>query len=249
VAPCKVFNMRIRFEETTRHPGAPGRAAGKGGWLAIALVLLTWSAGSAMAARIACVGDSITWGWALTNRAQQSYPAILQGLVGPQHIVKNFGTNGCTVLKEGDKPYWKAADFTASTEFKPDLVVIMLGSNDARPKTWRHVSDFLTNYVSLVEHYRALGARVYVATPPPVYAKGRYGIPPAVVNGEVVPLVREVAVTANAPLIDIYTALSGKPECFPDNVHPNLEGVKLIAQTVAAALTKGGLVSPSMPEK
>jgi hypothetical protein len=46
----------------------------------------------------------------------------------------------------------------------------------------------------------------------------------------------------NAPLIDIYNALSGYASYFPDNVHPNADGDVLIAQTIATALV------PSIPQ-
>lgn len=48
-------------------------------------------------------GDSITWGWGLSDRSHQSYPAVLQTLLGSEYTVKNYGTSGCTMLKQGDK--------------------------------------------------------------------------------------------------------------------------------------------------
>jgi acyl-CoA thioesterase-1 len=205
---------------------------------ALAIALL-W-AGPAVAAKIACVGDSITYGYGLSNPGQQSYPAVLQGLVGAQHTVQNFGSSGCTMLKKGDKPYWNDPAYNASDAFKPDVVVIMLGTNDAKPQNWTYQADFSGDYAAMISHYRAAGATVYVAAPPPVYATGAYSIDPSVLNTQVVPLVRQIATTAGAPLIDVYQALSGKASDFPDNVHPNTDGAQLIAQTVAAALQAGG---------
>ena len=193
-----------------------------------------------MAAKIACVGDSITYGYGLTNRTQQSWPAVLQTLVGSKHTVQNFGSSGCTLLKKGDQPYWNDANFSASDAFKPDVVVVMLGTNDAKPQNWSHKADFAGDYNSMIDHYRALGALVYVAAPPPVYPPGAYDINPDVLSGQVVPLVGQVAAGANAPLIDVFQALSGKASDFPDTVHPNVDGSQLIAQTVAAALQVGG---------
>jgi acyl-CoA thioesterase I len=208
--------------------------------LAVFALITAWS-GTAVAARIACVGDSITFGWELSDRDHQSYPAVLQTLLGTQHSVKNFGTSGRTVLRKTNLPYWKDGNFRASGEFEPDVVVVMLGSNDAKPSYWpAHKAEFTADYTAMIEHYRALGALVYVATPPPVFRGGRFGITTAVVNGEIVPLVRQVAASAKAPLIDVFAALSGKDGCFPDTVHPNADGAKLIAQTVAAALQQGG---------
>jgi acyl-CoA thioesterase-1 len=208
--------------------------------LAALAAVWTWAA-PATAAKIACVGDSITYGYGLATPSQQSYPAVLQGLVGASHTVQNFGSSGCTMLKKGDKPYWNDPAYGASDAFKPDIVVIMLGTNDAKPQNWTYKADFAGDYASMISHYRAAGATVYVAAPPPVYASGGYSIDPNVFNTEVEPQIRQIATTASAPLIDVYQALSGKASDFPDNVHPNAEGAQLIAQAVAAALQAGGL--------
>ena len=41
----------------------------------------------------------------------------------------------------------------------------------------------------------------------------------------------------NVGIIDLNTVLADKKELFPDTVHPNVAGAKLIAQTVYQALT------------
>ena len=41
----------------------------------------------------------------------------------------------------------------------------MLGTNDAKPQNWSHKADFAGDYNSMLDHYRALGALVYVALP------------------------------------------------------------------------------------
>jgi acyl-CoA thioesterase I len=203
------------------------------------VVVVSW-AKPADAAKIACVGDSITYGYNLSNPSQQSWPAVLQTMLGSGHTVQNFGSSGCTLLKLGDKPYWNDPAFSASDAFKPDVVVVMLGTNDAKPQNWSHKADFVGDYTSLIGHYRTPGALVYVVLPPPVYAPGAFSIDPNVLSGEVVPLIRQIAANANVPLIDVFQALSGLPSDFPDTVHPNVDGSKLIAQTVAAALQEGG---------
>lgn len=195
----------------------------------------------AAAAKIACVGDSITFGYNLSDPSTQSYPAVLGVALGKGDTVQNFGVSGATLLKSGDKPYWDQASFDASTSFAPDVVIIMLGTNDAKPQNWSKKAQFSADYADLISHYRSLGALVYVAAPPPVYPPGAYDIPPDVVANEVVPLVEALAVQANAPLIDVFTALSDKAQDFPDTVHPNAAGAALIADTVRASLDMYGL--------
>jgi acyl-CoA thioesterase I len=196
---------------------------------------------SASGAKVACVGDSITFGYGLGNPSAESYPAVLAARLGAAHTVQNFGVNGATLLKNGDSPYWDQANYTASGAFDPDVVVIMLGTNDAKPQNWSREAEFSPDYAELIAHYRSLGALVYVATPPPVYGAGAFDIQPAVVANEVVPLVRTIATDAGAPLVDVFTALSDEAQLFPDTVHPNAAGAELIAEAVFAALDEGGL--------
>ena len=62
--------------------------------------------------RVACVGDSITYGAGIKNRERDNYPTVLGRLLGKKFQVRNFGVNGATLLKNGDKPYWKQKAFT-----------------------------------------------------------------------------------------------------------------------------------------
>jgi lysophospholipase L1-like esterase len=160
--------------------------------------------------------------------------------LGSAHTVQNFGVSGATLLKNGDKPYWNEASYGASGSFAPDVVVIMLGTNDAKPQNWSRESEFSPDYLELIQHYRSLGALVYVATPPPVYPPGAFDISPDVVANEVVPAVRAIASDAGAPLVDVFSALGGQSENFPDTVHPNAAGAAVIADTVRAALAESG---------
>ncbi len=184
--------------------------------------------------KVACVGDSITFGSHVTDRDNNSYPAVLQKLLGEKYQVANFGVSGATLLRKGDKPYWTQAAFEQSNDFAPDIVVIMLGTNDSKPKNWAYKTDFANDYRDLIVHYATLQShpRVYVMLPPPVYEKGRYEISPTNVEDEVTPLVKEVG----GDTVDVRGALSNHPELFDDTVHPNNAGAAVIAQTVFEAI-------------
>jgi sialate O-acetylesterase len=43
------------------------------------------------AVRIACVGNSVTYGYGIANRERDSYPAQLQRMLGEGYEVRNFG--------------------------------------------------------------------------------------------------------------------------------------------------------------
>lgn len=188
--------------------------------------------------RVACVGDSITFGAGVEQRDVNNYPKVLGGLLGGKYETRNFGRSGATLLKQGDLPYWKTKEFEGATAYQPDIVVIKLGTNDSKPQNWdKHKAEFGADARALVAHFQALPSKpkVFVCLPVPVY-ETKWGINEPVVKGEVIPVLQQAAKELKLPTIDLYVALSGKPEMFPDKIHPNAAGAKVIAETVAKAL-------------
>ncbi len=187
--------------------------------------------------KIACIGDSITFGATIKDRGKSSYPAQLQRMLGDKYDVRNFGRNGATLLKKGDLPYWTTPQFRDATAFKADIVVIKLGTNDSKPQNWKHKKDFASDLRALVEHFGRMDPKpkVFLCKPVPVY-EARWGINEPVVKGEVIPLVEQVAVALKLPVIDLYSALSEKPAMFPDLIHPNAAGASVMAKTILMAL-------------
>ncbi len=200
--------------------------------------------------RVACVGDSITYGTGLTNRNEQSYPAWLGRWMGPGYDVRNFGRSGATLLRAGDLPYVAQPQHDEALAFNPDIVVIMLGTNDSKhhgggsppndnvAQNWLRKADYVPDYEALIGEFRATNpkAKIYVCYPPPCFP-GRWGIDNNTIHHEVNPLVHQVARSAHAKLIDMYKPFEGKSDLFPDTVHPNAAGAKIMATVVYHALT------------
>ncbi len=189
--------------------------------------------------KVACVGDSITAGAGVKD-AKNRYPAQLQGLLGDGYEVKNYGNSGSTMLDDGDKPYKKQKSFTDAVAFAADIVVIKLGTNDSKPQNWSKKEGFVASTKSLVEAFQKANpkAKIYLCFPVPVIAQGNFGINNEKVKGEIIPLIRQTAEELKLPIIDLYAALDGKPELFPDRVHPNDVGATLIAKAVFEAISK-----------
>jgi lysophospholipase L1-like esterase len=74
--------------------------------------------------RLACIGDSITFGYAIQDRETNSYPAQLGVMLGSGWDVRNFGVSGATLLKNGNKPYWNQDAYKKALDFNPDVAVI-----------------------------------------------------------------------------------------------------------------------------
>jgi lysophospholipase L1-like esterase len=187
--------------------------------------------------RIACVGDSITYGAGIENRPEHSYPAVLQRLLGDGYAVRNFGVSGATLLKRGDKPYWDEPLFGQSTAFRPHAVVIKLGTNDSKPQNWRYHADFARDAHALVRHYRrqSLTPLIHLCTPLPAF-QSNFGIRDDVIETEIVPTLRRVASTERVALLNLHRKFAGRAVHFPDGIHPDAEGARLIAIAVAGTL-------------
>ena len=187
--------------------------------------------------RVACVGDSITYGAGVENRAENNYPKVLGGLLGAGFETRNFGVSGATLMKKGDKAYWTQPEFVKVGAFKPDTVVVKLGTNDSKPQNWGFKENFADDLREMIDTFRDLPSKpkVWVCLPVPVY-ETKWGINEPVVSGEIIPIIRRVAREKGVPVIDLHQALSGKPELFPDKIHPNAAGAAIIAATVKTAL-------------
>ena len=190
--------------------------------------------------RIACVGDSITYGAAIRDRANHCYPKVLGDLLGKGYTVHNYGVNGATLLKNGDRPYWKLSAFKQASDFGPNVVILKLGTNDTKPQNWGKVgNEYEADLRAMVTHFKSLPTKpmIYLCLPVPVY-QTRWGINEKTVKGGVIPVIRKVARDESLTVIDLYQALSGKPAMFPDKIHPNAAGAKLMAQTIHSVLKK-----------
>ena len=206
--------------------------------VALALAILALPAMAAGPVRVACVGDSITYGAGIRDRANKSYPVQLGKLLGSGYEVKNFGNSGSTMLKKGDKPFWKQRQWAGALAFNPNIVVIKLGTNDTKPRNWKLKGQFAADYTDMVDQLSKLPARpkIFICTPVPAFP-GRWGITDKVIREEVIPIALQVAKARNLPVIDLYKALTGKKAMFPDTVHPNAEGAAVMAAVICKAIT------------
>lgn len=177
---------------------------------------------------VSCVGDSITQ-WS-------GYTDYLQNMLGKNYKVGNFGVAGSAVSTNWFKPYINQSAFQESMNFNPSIVIIMLGTNDAHDD--QSTDGFVNDYENLVSDYEALPGdqRIIIVEPPPIYDNG-LGLNGTSLQGQVIPLIQQVASNTSLPVLDVNTALMNHPEYFVDGVHPNSEGALTIATEVSQAIT------------
>ena len=189
--------------------------------------------------RVACVGDSITFGAGVEDRDKNHYPSVLGSLLGTSFDVRNFGRSGATLSRLGDLPYWSTDEFKAATAFSPDVVVLKLGTNDTKPQNWKGKDAFAKDFDALLDHFLGLRkkprTKVWVCLPVPVFAT-QWGINAKTLDEGVIPVLMDTSQRRKVPVIDLNDALSAHPEMFPDKIHPNAAGARLIARTIFQAI-------------
>lgn len=213
----------------------------------LAVILLVLRLTCPSQTRISCVGDSITYGATIRDKSHDSYPAQLGTMLGRKYSVKNFGASGYTLQESCDRPYTSHKRYKKSLDFKPDVVLIMLGTNDTKPYNWISTEAFQDDYRQLILSYQELPSRpdVILMTPASVFPENFNPAKPykirAGVAGEAAKAVRELAKELGLPFIDIHEVTASHPEFFlQDGVHPNELGAKAIARTVYEALKDWG---------
>ncbi len=216
------------------------------------LALITSSLTLAQPVRVACVGNSITYGYTLQNRETESYPAQLQQMLGDKYLVGNFGKSGATLLNKGHRPYMQQEEFKQAVDFGADIVVIHLGINDTDPRDWPNYRDFfVSDYLQLIDSFRSVNpkARILIARMTPLSDRHpRFESGTRDWHGEIQLAIENVAKISKAQLIDFFEPLYPYHQLLHDAVHPNAAGAAILALTVYSSITGdfGGLQMPAI---
>lgn len=198
--------------------------------------------------RIACVGNSITYGSGLSLPKTECYPGQLVVLLsekfGDTCIVENFSNPGRTMLKHGDFPLWNEIQFKNALKFVPDICLILLGTNDSKPQNWDvYGNEFLGDYLSMIDTFKFKNpfTKFIVCYPPPAYQVVWDIRNPVILSG-VIPAIDSIIKLTNAELVDFYNPLIDSVHLFPDKIHPNAEGSKVMANIVLDKIVESGLI-------
>ena len=188
---------------------------------------LTFSPGNSI--RVACVGDSIT--------ENSGYPSDLQLLLGDNYTVGNFGVSGSTISLNSWKPYMDQPEFQRAKEFQPNIVVIMLGTNDDLQELRQYNESFEGDYTKLTAAFQQLESKpqIWIAKSPPIFSNSS-DLSSTYFTETIIPQIEELAKTQNLPIIDVYSAFGNHADYFIDGVHPNSQGAALIATEVYKAI-------------
>ena len=122
--------------------------------------------------KVACIGNSVTYGYGHENPAETSYPSQLAKMLGDNYEVGNFGKSGATLLRKGHRPYNEQIEYLKSLEFIPDIAIIHLGLNDTDPRNWKYYKrEFIADYVALIEDIEKVNpdVEIYICRMSPIF--------------------------------------------------------------------------------
>lgn len=192
------------------------------------------------AVRVACIGNSITDGCGIDMSSTYGYPARLQQMLGDGYNVRNYGVSARTLLSKGDWPYVNEPEWTYAKDFRPDIVVLKLGTNDSKPQNWVHGDEFKADLRRMISQLKALDTKpeICLALPMKVWENSA-GINDSIITNCIIPIIRRVAKKEKAHIIDLHTPFEGDRALIQaDGIHPNREGAAKMAGIVAEEIKK-----------
>ena len=213
------------------------------------------------AIRVACIGNSITEGFGIDMCGAYGYPAELQKILGKDYWVKNFGVSSRTMLNKVDYPYMNELAWQDAQAFKPDVVLIKLGTNDSKPENWQYGAEFRQDLEQMILTLRPdlaqpvgkkakkvkkaknavpqpVKPKIYLCTPIPAF-KPTWNISDAVITSEIIPIQQEVAKKYGLEVIDLHTLYAQDGDkMLDDGIHPDGKGAHRLAEIIANELKK-----------
>ena len=208
------------------------------------------------AVRVACIGNSITDGHGIDMCDQRGYPALLQQQLGSSYWVRNFGVSARTLLNKGDHPYMQELAWRDALAFKPDIVVIKLGTNDSKPENWQYGGEFEHDLTQMIDSLCPLTPQlnkkgrptkkmvrptrpcILLCTPVPA-EKPSWNISDSVISNAIIPIIYKVAEKNGLQVIDLHTQFGHDADLMQrDGIHPTDKGVGRMAEIIGNAIKK-----------
>lgn len=202
--------------------------------------------------KVACVGDSITFGYGI-GKEETRYPQLLGRMLGEKFEVRNFGNSGKTAgeypsQKHRKQWYGDNVEYTQAQEYQPDIIICNLGINDTG--AWWDPSIFEAGYTTLVKtlkgsrnptvlvwnklgpDYRgAKGKKAYPGNVFDTHTFSAQDNKSSINRPEAERIINKIARQEKLYTLDAWTPLSNKPEWYaPDGLHPNDDGARKIAE-------------------
>jgi lysophospholipase L1-like esterase len=186
---------------------------------------------------LVCVGNSNT---RRSPKGGENFVTLLAEMLGREYDVKNFGVDGATMVRS-KRHYMKFGEenFKQLFVIKPDIITVMLGTNDAKPGNWKKYSEFFeADAQAMVDTLLTISPkpRLMLVLPPQAF-KNKYSISNSTICDEQVPILRAIAERRGIEIIDVNTP-TNTSDYFADGIHFSIKGTELLAEIYYKSITK-----------
>lgn len=91
-------------------------------------------------------------------------------------------------------------------DFKPDVVLIKLGTNDAKPQNWEGKESFMADYQNLIDNYQAFSShlQIILLTPIRCFLVEKNTINPSLIENDICSLVEQLAFKNELGIINLF---------------------------------------------
>lgn len=214
--------------------------------LALALVLLMGLSSAAFAdeaesqrVTVLCIGDSLTYGVIPNTPGKRdlTYPDVLAGLLGEGYEVQNLGKPGRS-LTEAGVCYLKTPEYQQSLDAAADVVILMLGTNDANLWDKWDEEAFAHDLGMVADAYLEANSDTLLVliAPPTVRPDEKTGetlMDASLLEGFIHDTVEKTAEEKDALFIDLYAKTTENPDWIgADGIHFTQEGYEAFGSFV-----------------
>jgi hypothetical protein len=173
-------------------------------------------------------------GWATADPTKESYPAVLVPCPAPSPSLQRGTATAAPHIDYESTGFFPAyvttQEYKDSLNTKAEVVVIMLGTNDA---VWSpNQTDFAEDFTQLLDTYINLPHKPHVIVMLPPHLLGLKGYDDKL--EKVVEQEKAVIAEKRLDMIDAYAFSADMAKYSKDGVHFTFEGYRLLAEFVYA---------------
>lgn len=182
--------------------------------------------------KIACLGDSITYGYGIDR--DKCWVSLLPKMLGEDYQSINYGLISRTLLSTGNYPYFKEEMINNFWNDQEDIIIFMLGSNDTKINNWDY-DRFEKEYKQLIERFlkKKKESKLYIMIPPQIFNNDVDELPNRDnLEKGVIPIINNLKEQYNLKVIDLYSLTKDHEDWYIDTIHPNEIGHREIAKEI-----------------
>eukprot|EP01001_Neometanema_parovale_P007391 NODE_3697_length_1175_cov_40.188213_g3512_i0.p1 GENE.NODE_3697_length_1175_cov_40.188213_g3512_i0~~NODE_3697_length_1175_cov_40.188213_g3512_i0.p1 ORF type:complete len:228 (-),score=17.80 NODE_3697_length_1175_cov_40.188213_g3512_i0:133-816(-) len=190
--------------------------------------------------RLACLGDSLTEG---VHGGGKPYPTFLSQHLQAQGFnqveVRGFGHSGATLMYHTNLPYNRTREWRAILEYRPHIIVVLLGTNDSKRKYFMKAGgrlSFVREMKYMLSQLRVLSSSpdIILGIPPPAY-RPIDTIDQATIVSEIQPAIMSVGAELGFPTFSLQEPVIVR-SMMHDGVHLNPTGRRKMGAAIGDAV-------------